>query len=175
MMRTPVGQGIELDKFHAPRAIRFGRRWSGPPRRYTFRSAERRAGAAAAAAQRPYVMQRSEDSFHLIDLASQAEAVQALLDGRSKDEKVAWFERHGKLTPTSAHFGSDPPVYQFESSVGLQCVFFLKGESLVFIGDNTTWSVPRPPAALHNQTFQRTGAAGVVARLRKWLTRGSGR
>jgi hypothetical protein len=49
MMRTPVGQGIELDKFHAPRAIRFGRRWSGPPRRYTFRSAERRAGAAAAA------------------------------------------------------------------------------------------------------------------------------
>lgn len=120
-------------------------------------------------------MQRSENAFHLIDLASQAEAVQSLLAGRSKEEKVAWFEQHGNLSPTSVDFGGDSPVFHFESSQGLRCSFFLKGESLVFIGDNTTWSVPRPPAALHNQTLQRTGAAGIVSRVRKWFTRVPGR
>jgi hypothetical protein len=120
-------------------------------------------------------MQRPEDTFQLVDLESQAEAVQSLLAGRSKEEKVAWFERHGSLSATSADFGGDSPVYQFESPQGLRCAFFLKSESLVFIGDNTTWSVPRPPAALHHQTLQRAGAAGLLSRVRKWFKRGAGR
>lgn len=120
------------------------------------------------------VMQRASDTFHLVDLASQAEAVQALLAGWALDEKVAWFERHGKLAPVPGSFTGNQ-AYAFESATGLKCAFFIKDDSLVFIGDNTTWSVPRPPAAVHNQSLQRTRAAGIMFRLRKWFTRGSGR
>lgn len=119
-------------------------------------------------------MRRSDDSYHLIDLASQAEGVQSFLAGRSIDEKLAWLARHGKLSKTSAHHGGDSPVYLFESAAGLRRAFFLRGESLVFIGDNTTWSVPQPPAALHNPTLRRTWAAGVVSNVRKWFGRGAG-
>ena len=117
-------------------------------------------------------MERSDDTFHLIDLASQAEAVQALLAGRSKEEKIAWFKVHGKLLETTIHFCGDSPVYQFESTLGIQCAFFLKGESFVFIGDNTTWSVPRPPAtpAVLPYATARRSATDVIAILARALS-----
>jgi hypothetical protein len=119
-------------------------------------------------------MQRAGDTFHLVDLASQAEAVQALLAGSSLEEKIAWFDRHGKLSPVPGSFAG-PQAYAFESATGLKCAFFIKGDSLVFVGDNTTWLVPRPTNALHNPPMQRTGAAGIGSFIRKLLGRGSGR
>src|SRR3712207_9291893 len=44
MMRTPDGQGIELDKFHSPDAIRFG----------PVRSEERRVGKECRSRWSPY-------------------------------------------------------------------------------------------------------------------------
>lgn len=88
-------------------------------------------------------MQRSGDTFHLLDLASQAEAVQALLVGRPLDEKVAWFETHGKLSALPSKTPRSKQVYSFESNIGLQCLFFIDSDDLVFIGDHTTWVAPR--------------------------------
>ena len=107
-------------------------------------------------------MQRPDDTFHLLDLASQAEAVQALLVGRPLDEKVAWFQAHGKLSPLPSKLAGARQVYSFESNSGMQCVFFIDNDDLVFVGDNTTWSVPRRTNALHNPPMQRTGPAGMI-------------
>ena len=88
-------------------------------------------------------MQRPADTFHLLDLASQAEAVQALLVGRSLDEKVAWFAEHGKLSAVHIKLPAAKQVYSFESNIGIKCLFFIDGDDLVFIGDHTTWVVRR--------------------------------
>ena len=120
-------------------------------------------------------MQRARDTFHLLDLESQAEAVQVLLIGWSLEEKVAWFQTHGKLSPLPSKLAGNRTVYSFESSIGMQCVFFIVDDDLVFVGDNTNWVVPRQTKALHNQPMQRTGAASIISFVRRWLGHGSGR
>src|SRR5688572_5393398 len=105
-------------------------------------------------------MQRADDTFHLLDLASQAEAVQGLLVGRPLGEKVAWFEAHGTLSPLPSTLADTRQVYSFESDTGVRCVFFIDNDDLVLVGDNTTWSVPRRASALHRPRRQPTGAAG---------------
>jgi hypothetical protein len=62
-------------------------------------------------------------------------------------------------------------VYGFKSTIGVECDFFIKGESLVFIGDNTTWSVPRQPDLYRRR---RSAAAGILSRIRKWFWRAPG-
>ena len=88
-------------------------------------------------------MQHAGDTFHLLDLTSQAQAVQALLAGRRQEEKVAWFAAHGKLAALPTRTPGAKQVYSFESNIGMQCLFFIDGDDLVFIGDHTTWVVPR--------------------------------
>lgn len=88
-------------------------------------------------------MQQLNDSFHLLDLESQAEAVQSLLAGRPIEAKVAWFAAHGKLSTRPSRAPGAKQVYSFESNIGLECLFFIDGDDLVFIGDHTTWVVPR--------------------------------
>jgi hypothetical protein len=132
-------------------------------------------GIRVAASDQHDAMQRPRDTFHLLDLASQAEAVQTLLVGRPLDGKVAWLEAHGKLSPLPRKFPGARQVYSFESNTGIQCAFFIDNDDLVFVGDNTTWSVPRRTNALHSPPMQRTGAAGIVSFVRRLLGRGSGR
>jgi hypothetical protein len=120
------------------------------------------------------MMQCSGDTFPLLDLTSQAEAVQAFLTGRPLDEKVAWFEAHGKLSPVAMKVSGTRQAYAFESHVGMRCVFLIDNDDLVFIADNTTWFVPRRENALHNPPPQRTGATGIFSFLRRLLGRGLG-
>ncbi len=80
------------------------------------------------------------DTFCLLDLPSQALAVQQLLSGRTEAEKLAWLKAHGRLVPVAV---PNRPVYRFESSIGLACVFFVDGEEFVFFGDHTTYTVKR--------------------------------
>lgn len=110
-------------------------------------------------------MQETGDGFQLLDLASQAEAVQVLLNGRSVEEKIAWLKAHGRLSLIPVVRGETRKIYAFESKVGLQCAFFISGESLVFINDNTTWSVPKSTASSHDQTLPPTGSAGMLSRI----------
>ena len=78
-------------------------------------------------------------SFRLIDLASQAAAVQAVLRGLPIEGKLAWLAERGTLTPTrSAGWGTE--TFRFESRIGMGCLFFFRGDRIVLIGDNTTWS-----------------------------------
>ena len=80
-------------------------------------------------------------AFHLLDLPSQAFAVQRLLSGLSESEKLAWVGAHGRLNPVEVRFPGARSVYRFESVLGLDCLFFIAGEEFVFIGDHTTYTV----------------------------------
>jgi hypothetical protein len=80
------------------------------------------------------------DGFHLLDLPSQALAVQRLLAGRTAEEKLAWLAAHGTVERIEFANPIFPPTYRFTSSIGMECVFFLSGDQIVFLGDNTTFT-----------------------------------
>jgi hypothetical protein len=82
--------------------------------------------------------QPMSDSFHLLDLISQARAVADLLRGRSHEAKIAWLAAHGQLR--RRQLGSRD-IYDFRSGVGHECVFLLDQEQFVFLGDHTTFTV----------------------------------
>jgi hypothetical protein len=89
-------------------------------------------------------MLRDDHEFHLIDLASQAHAVQRLLTGRPVEEKLAWLAERGELSLVSAADGRFPDTYSFRSRLGFEIAFFIRDDRFVFIGDNTTWVVSEP-------------------------------
>jgi hypothetical protein len=93
--------------------------------------------AARPNAQRPGFM---SGVFHLLDLPSQAIAVQRLLKGRSAEEKLEWLATHGTLSRVPIPPGLKP-TYRFVSSIGMECLFFIDGDEFVFIGDHTTYTV----------------------------------
>jgi hypothetical protein len=80
-------------------------------------------------------------TFALLDLPSQALAVEQLLKGRTDEEKLAWLCGHGRLVLLSPAFSGSKPSYLFESVMHLRCVFFIVGDKFVFIGDHTTYTV----------------------------------
>lgn len=80
-------------------------------------------------------------SFQLLDLTSQACAVQRLLRGHTADEKLAWLAAKGDLSRIPTDFPNARPVYQFVSTVGRECRFFIDGDEFVFFGDHTTYTV----------------------------------
>ena len=84
-----------------------------------------------------------DDRFHLVDLASQAAAVQRHLAGKTGDEKLDWLARRGRLVRQCTFVGHGP-VYHFQSPAGPACAFFLRGDTIVFFGDNTTWTAKEP-------------------------------
>jgi hypothetical protein len=80
-------------------------------------------------------------SFHLLDLTSQAVAVQQLLRGRSVREKLDWFAARGQLEQVATSVLNARPTYRFVSAIGMECIFFIDGDEFVFIGDHTTFTV----------------------------------
>jgi len=84
---------------------------------------------------------RPMTEFRLVDLNSQASAVQAMLKGRTTEEKLAWIAERGELVRISISVANAPPTYQFISTVGLMCAFFICGDEFVLIGDHTTYTV----------------------------------
>ena len=83
-------------------------------------------------------------TFVLMDLPSQALAVERLLRGRTLDEKLAWLAEKGKLTPMGKWNPNLSDTYIFESYLGLWCAYFFRGDKLVLVGDNTTYTVDEP-------------------------------
>ncbi|MDY3563563.1 hypothetical protein R5W23_005177 [Gemmata sp. JC673] len=81
------------------------------------------------------------DSSHLLDLTSQAAAVQRLLRGRSEPDKLEWVAARGRLERVATAFLNARPTYRFVSTVGMECVFFINGDEFVFIGGHTTFTV----------------------------------
>jgi hypothetical protein len=78
--------------------------------------------------------------FQLIDLKSQGAAVQRLLRGSSLSDKLAWLSSRGELVEVPPQVGF-PQAYRFESRQGLICLFYLREDEFVFIGDHTTYAV----------------------------------
>ena len=80
-------------------------------------------------------------TFVLMDLQSQALSVERLLRGRTTDEKIAWLTEHGKIALMPKRDPQWPNTYFFETYLGLSCAFFFREDKLVFLGDNTTYTV----------------------------------
>jgi hypothetical protein len=89
-------------------------------------------------------MKCNDREFHLIDLGSQAYAVQQLLQGRPVEEKLGWLAERGELSLVYAADGRFPVTYLFRSRLGFEIGFFLHDDRFVFIGDNTTWVASEP-------------------------------
>jgi hypothetical protein len=85
------------------------------------------------------------DSFHILDLVSQAVAVQRRLKGKLLHEKITWLSNHGQLTPRAKTQPNEQQTYYFTSTLGFTCCFFMKDDQFVFIGDHTTFTVVESP------------------------------
>jgi hypothetical protein len=80
-------------------------------------------------------------TFHVIDLISQAGAVQSLLRGKSSEEKIEWLSAHGSITLKPKTQQDERQCFWFESPTKVNCCFFLDDDEFVFIGDGTTFKV----------------------------------
>lgn len=80
-------------------------------------------------------------AFQLLDLPSQANAVQRLLQGCAAEEKLAWVAARGELTRIPISIPNARPTYRFVSTIGMECIFFIDGDEFVFLGDHTTYTV----------------------------------
>jgi hypothetical protein len=78
--------------------------------------------------------------FQLVDLVSQGPAVQRHLHGRPLPDKLEWLAARGRLF-AHRRLPGFAQTYTFESDVGLSCTFFMREEQIVFVGDNTTFTV----------------------------------
>jgi hypothetical protein len=67
--------------------------------------------------------------------------VQRHLRGRTAQEKLAWLAAHGGLSLVPITVPNARPTYRFVSSIGMECLFFIHDDELVFIGDNTSYTV----------------------------------
>ncbi len=106
--------------------------------------------------------------FHLIDLVSQAAAVQRLLRGKSPTEKLDWLAIRGKISHMPSVVPGWPDVYFFESSIGIQCSFAFMNMMMSSTSAVTTVS-------LWCQTMvERNLAAEAVACFRSPLIAGAG-
>ena len=81
-----------------------------------------------------------KDDFHLVDLISQASAVQRLLNGKSVMEKIAWLSAHGKLSQREKKTTEWPDIYDFETKTGMECISFYKEIYSVFFLEIITFS-----------------------------------
>jgi hypothetical protein len=80
------------------------------------------------------------EAFHLIDLVSQAHAVQTLLAGKSDAEKLEWLACRGKLELLPNEFPDEKQGYRFESQIGTEVIFFFHSGKFIFVGDHTTFT-----------------------------------
>ncbi len=71
--------------------------------------------------------------FHLVDLVSQAQAVQKILAGNSDAEKLAWLANRGKLELLSSEFPDEKQSYHFESAIGREAVFYFDSGEFIFV------------------------------------------
>ena len=78
-------------------------------------------------------------TFTLLDLPSQAIAVQRILTGKREQEKLSWLSSQGEVSP--GPFGGSRQTYWFVSLSGHECAFFFDNDEIVFLGDHTTYVV----------------------------------
>jgi hypothetical protein len=82
-----------------------------------------------------------KDDFHLVDLASQADAVQHLLNGKSATEKLTWRSSHGKISRMEKKMPEWPDTYFFESATGVTCGFVVQGNVFRILGDHCVTAI----------------------------------
>ena len=70
---------------------------------------------------------------HILDLPSQANAVQEILRGKSPEEKIQWLAKRGRISLKQKIASEERQVYYFESTLGKECAFFIDGDELVFL------------------------------------------
>lgn len=81
----------------------------------------------------------SISSFILIDLISQAAALQKYAACWSKEELIVWLKAQGRLKVDTDMFGNE--IFHFESAVGFRASFYMQGTRFTFLGDHTFFQV----------------------------------
>lgn len=79
----------------------------------------------------------SPQSFHLIDLISQACAEETLLRGQTHEAMIAWVAARGMLRVREVY---GRQLYDFSSPAGGDCTFFLDQGQFVFLGDHMVFT-----------------------------------
>ena len=74
--------------------------------------------------------------FAVIDLTSQASAVNRYWAGMSPEKKIAWLAKHGSVTSIPTAGFSEVQSFCFESHAGQRCVFALCGDELLLLGEH---------------------------------------
>jgi hypothetical protein len=80
---------------------------------------------------------RNISSFMVIDLISQGSALQKFTQGWSEAAILSLLKAHGILEEFTDTFGNQ--VFHFLSPIGLNAIFYLRGNRFTFILDNTTY------------------------------------
>lgn len=78
------------------------------------------------------------DTFHLVDLVSQAHAVNQWLAGKTDEEIILWIASKGRLDRVISSALPRRDIYRFVSTSQREALFFLDAGELVFVGDHTT-------------------------------------
>ena len=76
-------------------------------------------------------------AFPIFDLVFQGWALQQHLRGKAQIDKLEWIHSRGRLGALGSP--GKHQVFEFESCMGLEAVFYWDGDRFVFIGDHTTF------------------------------------
>lgn len=79
-------------------------------------------------------------NFQLIDLRSQAYAVEQLFVGKSETAILEWLKTKGKLEEREQLSSKFTKVFQFSSLFNFEAVFWLENSKFIFIGEHNTFN-----------------------------------
>ena len=105
----------------------------------------------------------SAEDFHLIDILSQCEEVEARLRGKSLEEKERWFASQGELLRLPDWIDSCPR-YNFKSWAGVERPFGIRGDEILVFGEHFVFPRRTPNKSPQSTTPSVTPPAGQEAR-----------
>ena len=75
-------------------------------------------------------------TFQIIDLISQAIAIEEHLAGKSDREIINWLQERGRIQKLAKQTLQEKQLFRFYSYLGIEATFFLDRGKFFFIGDH---------------------------------------
>ena len=77
--------------------------------------------------------------FVVVDLISQASAIEKQLAGRSDVEIISWLECKGQIEKLKKQLPQEKQLFRFNSYLGMEAIFFVNNGQFFFIGDHSVF------------------------------------
>ncbi len=84
-------------------------------------------------------------TFQVVDLISQAVAIEEKLAGKSDREIINWLQDRGKIQKLEKGLPQSKQLFRFHSYIGVEATFFIDSGKFFFIGDHSTFRPHRIP------------------------------